>query len=155
MTRDFSELRAKIPAERRARSSAKAQKIVAEMRLAELRESFDLCQADLATALQVNQPAIAKLEHRSDMYLSTLRNYVEALGGKLLVYASFPSQVIALSPALGSTAQQEIKSRPTNKRAKLEVPKPSQKRKRKTQEPAMSICAVNRSSKLSVPVKSK
>jgi transcriptional regulator with XRE-family HTH domain len=50
------------------------------MTLAELRKARSLSQEDVAAALTVNQPAVAKLEKRGDMHVSNLRRYIEALG---------------------------------------------------------------------------
>ncbi len=60
--------------------------------LAELRRARLLTQDQLAADLHVNQASIAKLERRTDMYLSTLRHLVEAMGGELEIVARFPDQ---------------------------------------------------------------
>jgi len=61
----------------------------AEMALDELREAREMTQEHLASLLGVKQPAIAKIERRTDMYLSTLRSIVRAMGGKLVIKAVF------------------------------------------------------------------
>ena len=76
--------------ERRARNEAAVKAALAEMRLNELRNARGLSQKTLAEALQIQQPAIAKLEKRTDMYISTLRSHIEAMGGELEVIAKFP-----------------------------------------------------------------
>lgn len=58
--------------------------------LYELRKQRGVTQADLARALAVSQPAVSKIERGDDPSLSTLRKYVEALGGALHVSAAFP-----------------------------------------------------------------
>ncbi len=60
--------------------------------LKKLRKSADLTQEELAAALHVGQDTISRLEKRSDMLLSTLRHYVESLGGELTLVASLPGQ---------------------------------------------------------------
>jgi transcriptional regulator with XRE-family HTH domain len=60
------------------------------MVLAELRQARRRSQEELACALKVKQPAVAKLKKRTDMYVSNLRRYVEALGGQLEITAKFP-----------------------------------------------------------------
>lgn len=60
--------------------------------LKELRKSAKQTQADLALALAVGQDTISRLEKRSDMLLSTLRQYVESVGGRLALVATFPDQ---------------------------------------------------------------
>jgi len=90
MARKFSELVAKMPPEDRAEARVMTQKMLAEMPLDELRRARGLSQKMLAEALHVQQPAIARLEKRADMYISTLRSHIEAMGGQLEVIARFP-----------------------------------------------------------------
>jgi len=90
MAKKFAELRAKMSLESRARATAKAQALLAEMPLDELRQARGLSQKMLAELLHVQQPAIAKLEKRTDIYISTLRSHIEAMGGQLDVIARFP-----------------------------------------------------------------
>lgn len=97
MTKKFSELRARMSPESRARAEASAQAMLAEMPLNELRQARGLSQKMLAEVLHIQQPAIAKLEKRTDMYLSTLRSHIEAMGGKLEVVARFPDGVVKIS----------------------------------------------------------
>lgn len=66
------------------------------MMLAELRQARRRSQEELARALKVNQPAVAKLERRTDMYVSNLRRYVEALDGQLKITAEFPEGEVAI-----------------------------------------------------------
>jgi predicted transcriptional regulator len=80
-----------------ARSIAKAQIMLAEMPLNELRQARGLSQKMLADVLHVQQPSIAKLEKRTDMYLSTLRSHIEAMGGQLEVVARFPDGTVKIS----------------------------------------------------------
>ena len=74
----------------RAQSEEKAQTLLAEMPLHELRRACGLSQIMLAEALRVQQPSVAKLARRTDMYLSTLRSHIEAMGGQLDIVAQFP-----------------------------------------------------------------
>lgn len=90
MARKFAELRSRMSPESQARSEAKARKMLAEMPLHELRQALGLSQKVLAHVLHVQQPSIAKLERRTDMYVSTLRSHIEAMGGMLDVVARFP-----------------------------------------------------------------
>ena len=90
MAKKFSELRAKMNPERRARNEAAVKKALAEMPLNELRNARGLSQKMLAESLHIQQPAIAKLEKRTDMYISTLRSHINAMGGELEVIARFP-----------------------------------------------------------------
>ena len=60
--------------------------------LKDLRHAVEQTQEELATALGVGQDTISRLEQRSDMLLSTLKRYVEAMGGKLDLVAAFPNR---------------------------------------------------------------
>ena len=60
------------------------------MTLYQLREARNLTQVSLAKVLQVNQGAVSRMEKRTDMYVSTLRSYIQAMGGQLQVKAIFP-----------------------------------------------------------------
>ena len=97
MANKFSDLRAKMKPEARKRAAVIAQTMLAEMPLNELRQARGLSQKMLAEVLQVQQPSIAKLEKRTDMYLSTLRSHIEAMGGELDVVARFPDGTVKIS----------------------------------------------------------
>ena len=90
MAKDFKQLNSKMSPKARRRSEAKSNRMIREMALDELRVARQLTQEQLAAQLKVKQPAIAKLERRADMYLSTLRNVIEGMGGELDVRAVFP-----------------------------------------------------------------
>jgi transcriptional regulator with XRE-family HTH domain len=89
MARKFQELFQKMPARARTEVKARARKILTAMALDELREARKLTQKQLADRFKVGQPAIAKLEKRTDMYLSTLRGIIQAMGGDLEIRAVF------------------------------------------------------------------
>ena len=97
MAKKFSELRSRMSPESQARAEAKAQAMLAEMPLNELRQARGLSQKMLAEVLHVQQPAIAKIEKRTDMYISTLRSHIEAMGGQLDVVARFPDGTVKIS----------------------------------------------------------
>jgi len=90
MAHKWSELEAKMGPERVAASRARAKKIIEEMPLTQLRNAREMTQTRLAEVLSVDQGRISKLEKRTDMYLSTLRSYIEAMGGSLEIRAVFP-----------------------------------------------------------------
>ena len=94
--RPFEQLRAKMSPAAKDRAAARAKELAAEMDLAELRRAFDLSQAELAQTLGVGQAAVAKLEKRADMFLSTLGRFVEAMGGELRLVAHFAGRDIRL-----------------------------------------------------------
>ncbi|MBP3729976.1 MAG: XRE family transcriptional regulator [Mailhella sp.] len=90
MAKNFQEFVRSMPPESRARAMEKADAMLAEMPLQEVRRARGLSQALLAEALQVSQPSIAQMEKRTDMYISTLRSHIRAMGGELDVIAHFP-----------------------------------------------------------------
>lgn len=94
MARKFSELTEKMSAKDRAEIKARSAKLLAELPLEQLRSARSLTQTNMAQLLGVNQSAISKIEKRSDMYLSTLRSYIEAMGGSLEIQAVFPDGAV-------------------------------------------------------------
>jgi DNA-binding XRE family transcriptional regulator len=97
MAKKFAELTAKMTPESLARSDEKYRQLLAEMPLHELRQALALSQTRLAEVLNVNQAAISKMEHRTDMYISTLRDYIRAMGGDLEIVARFPDGEVKIS----------------------------------------------------------
>lgn len=99
MGKTLEEKLAKLPAARRAKVEARTAALIAEEKsLSDLRRARTLTQKHMAKELGIGQESISKLESRSDMMLSTLRNYVEAMGGQLNLIAEFPdSPPVALS----------------------------------------------------------
>ncbi len=97
MAKKFTELRSKMSPESQGRAEAKTRMLLAEMPLNELRQARGLSQKKLAELLKVQQPSIAKMEKRTDMYLSTLRSHIEAMGGELEVVARFPDGLVKIS----------------------------------------------------------
>jgi len=67
--------------------------------LARLRESRSVTQEQMARALHVSQANVSRIEHGDDLYLSTLRSYISALGGRLEVNAVFPEETVELIEA--------------------------------------------------------
>ncbi len=90
MARKFNELVEKMPAEARERAEAKAEKLIAEYALDELREARSMTQARLADILGKDQSVISRIEKRTDMYVSTLAEFIRAMGGELEIRAVFP-----------------------------------------------------------------
>ncbi len=97
MARKFSDLRQAMTPQARAQAEQKTQSMIAEMRLHELRRARGLSQKVLAETLHVQQPSEAKMERRTDMYISTLRSHIEAMGGELEVIAKFPDGVVKIN----------------------------------------------------------
>lgn len=82
-----------VGSKRRKKIEARTAELVAEeMALHELRKAHHRTQASMAKQLGISQDGVSRLEQRSDLLLSTLRNYVEAMGGHLRLVAEFPDQ---------------------------------------------------------------
>jgi DNA-binding XRE family transcriptional regulator len=90
MARKWSEVRKKLSPEREAKIKAKLDAEITKMHLPELRQAQQYTQTQLAEILKVPQSSISKIEQRTDMYVSTLRSYVRALGGDLEIKVVFP-----------------------------------------------------------------
>lgn len=97
MARPFNELFKKMPAKSQKAVIAKAKKLLNEMALQELRQARQLSQERIAEILSTKQANISRLEQRTDMYISTLRSYIEAMGGQLDIIARFPDGEIHIN----------------------------------------------------------
>ena len=93
----FRELTKDFSPERQARIAGKVRLLKQDMARAELRKARQQSQAELAARLHVNQPAIAKMEHQTDMYVSNLRRCIEAIGGTLEIVAHFPDGSVTIT----------------------------------------------------------
>jgi hypothetical protein len=62
-----------------------------------LREARERSRVEVAEKLHIKQAAVSKLERRTDMYLSTLRSYIEAMGGELEIIARFPNRAVRIT----------------------------------------------------------
>jgi DNA-binding XRE family transcriptional regulator len=102
--KDLTDVMSTLSDERRARVEARAQELIAEeMTLRDLRKARDLTQARMAELLGIGQDNISRLEGRADMLLSTLRSYVQAMGGDLELVARFPDRPdVSLSGLFGN-----------------------------------------------------
>jgi transcriptional regulator with XRE-family HTH domain len=105
MAKNLDQIVAALPAERRAGIEARAAELAT---LKDLRQAVAQTQDELAAALGVGQDTISRLEKRSDMLLSTLRRYVEAMGGKLELVAKFPDRPpLVIDHLAGETSSRE------------------------------------------------
>ncbi len=97
----FSELAAKVKADpvQRERIAVHKRAMRDAIALADLRARQALTQREVAGSLGVSQANVSRIEHEEDLYLSTLRSYVEALGGRLEVNAVFADGVVSLVAA--------------------------------------------------------
>jgi hypothetical protein len=84
---------AKLPKSEQVAIEREARKLIAEeLTLAELREARERSQIEVAKRLGIKQAAMSRLERRTDMYVSSLRHMVEAMGGRLDIIARFPNR---------------------------------------------------------------
>ncbi len=97
MTKPYSILRGKMKPAARRKAAEKTKSLLAAMPLQELRHARHLSQEQLAQTLSVKQAAVSKLEKRTDMYVSTLRNFIKAMGGDLEIVAKFPDGSVQIS----------------------------------------------------------
>ena len=98
MAKRLDDVMAVLPAKRRTNIVRRAQELAS---LKDLRQAVAQTQEDLASALGVGQDSISRLEQRSDMLLSTLRRYVESMGGTLELVAQFPNRPPVVIDHLG------------------------------------------------------
>jgi len=105
MGRTHSEIMADLPPERRARIEARTVELVAEVEgLQALRKLAARSQAEMAKELNIKQPSVHKIEKQADLYLSTLRRYIEAAGGTLELRVELPGQGTMHLTGLGDIA---------------------------------------------------
>jgi DNA-binding XRE family transcriptional regulator len=109
MGRNLNEIIDALPKERRQRVDARYRELKNEVEsLRELRNAAGKAQADIAAALNIKQPSVSKIEKQADMYISTLRAYIEAMGGELDLVVRLPSRpavrIHHLGDASGSAA---------------------------------------------------
>ena len=93
----FSSLSKAISPDGRHRIEQKKVELREEMALHELREARRLTQVALGDTLQIDQSAVAKMEKRADIYVSSLRRFVEAMGGELRIVAHFPDGDVVIN----------------------------------------------------------
>lgn len=99
MPKKFSMLSASLKADPHQRERIEQQKraIITALELGRLRESRTMTQRELAEKMAVSQATISRIEHEEDIYISTLRSYVEALGGSLQLRAVFADSAIDIA----------------------------------------------------------
>jgi len=106
MAKKFRSLLEQMPVERRQRIEAHTRQLMAEMPLQELRKALQLTQQQVAATLSMNQAAVSKMEGQTDMYVSTLRRFIEAMGGELRIVAHFPHGDVEINQFLQEESDQ-------------------------------------------------
>lgn len=95
--RKWRDIRRKRSPEREAKIAAEVAAALAAMPLDELRRAREFTQVTLAQAMGDQQPSVSRIEKQTDMYISTLRRYIEAMGGELEITARFPDGAVRIS----------------------------------------------------------
>ncbi len=104
MARNLDQVMKELPATRRTKIEGRAAELVT---LKDLRQAMQKTQVELAETLHIGQEGVSRLEKRSDMLLSTLRSYVEAMGGKLELVARFPDRPPVVIEHLSDKAESQ------------------------------------------------
>ena len=115
MARNLDQVLASLPPKRRAKIERRASELAT---LKDLREAVERTQEDLAARLGVGQDTVSRIERRSDILLSTLRRYVEAMGGELNLVARFPDRAPLIIDHIAVKASGQKRPRAIEKRPK-------------------------------------
>lgn len=111
MPRILDQVIDKLPEGERAKIETRAQELIAEeLSLRNLRRAIGKTQQTVATRLKIGQDAVSKIETRSDMYVSTLRDFIKAMGGELKLVAQFPNRPPVHLEALGTESVRRKRS---------------------------------------------
>ena len=114
----------KLPAARRNRILARADELFAEeMSLKDLRKARQMTQERMAELLGIGQEGISRIEKRSDLLISTLRNYVTRMGGQLELVARFPDRPPVLLQDLAEIGAQPAAPKAAKKKAPRAAPR--------------------------------
>jgi transcriptional regulator with XRE-family HTH domain len=97
MAKNWTGIRKTLAPEREVRIQARVRAEIARLSLHQLRNARKLTQTSLAETLGMPQGGVSRLERRTDMYISTLRNYIRAMGGALNITAVFPDAAVEIS----------------------------------------------------------
>jgi len=105
MAKSFKTLIEKLPIERQKEIQDGTQLLLSDMAQEELEKAFQLTQIQLAKTLDTDQETVSRIERESDMYVGTLRRFLEAMGAELKVVASFPDREIVINQFEGVLSQ--------------------------------------------------
>ncbi|KAF3890834.1 XRE family transcriptional regulator [Tolypothrix bouteillei VB521301] len=101
-----------LPEDRKQRIQDRAEELEAEyLCLQELRKAAGLTQAEIARSLRMPQSNVSRLERESDMLLSTLRNYIDAMGGNLTIVVELPNKPPVRLNTLSDLVSQDVDSK--------------------------------------------
>src|ERR1035438_9353642 len=108
MARNVNDIIERLSAAQRKKVEVRAAQLIAEeMTLREVRKARKLTQQKIAKSLHIGQEGVSKIEKRSDLLISTLRGYVEAMGGQLSLVAEFPDREPVVLSGIGNSATSE------------------------------------------------
>jgi len=107
MAKKFQHLRDKMSPEARAKSERIYREMLRDMSLRELRKAQGLTQTEVAQLLGIMQASVSKIERQADTYVSTLRRFIEACGGHLVIRAEFPSGMVEVNQFAAETEAPE------------------------------------------------
>ncbi len=115
MSKPFKTLIKEMPVERQERIKQKVRILKKQMALSELRRALQLTQEQLAETMRLNQAAVSKFEHQSDLYVSTLRKILSAMGAELKIVAHFPDADVVINqftdvPTIEAISEKELAS---------------------------------------------
>jgi|GEM_PF-565560 len=131
----WQEFKAQLPQHVQDKINAKFKVTMARLRLGDIREAVGKTQVELAAELGLGQGSVSKIERAADMYLSTLRRYIEALGGELEVLARFPEgtavPIASLATPKRAARKRAVKSRTSGAKKKPAARKSAPTRSRK------------------------
>jgi DNA-binding XRE family transcriptional regulator len=108
--RTLNDVIGKLPPARQKKVETRARELIAEeLTLQDIRKAQKLTQEQMATVLNIGQDSISRLEKRSDMMLSTMRSYIEAMGGSLELVARFPKRAPVIITSIKDVSPQPKK----------------------------------------------
>ena len=121
MGRSLDQVIASLPAKRRAKIEQRANELAT---LKDLRQAVERTQVELAARLGVGQDTVSRIERRSDILLSTLRRYVEAMGGELQLVVRFPKRSPLIIDHIAAKPAAHARQRAAGRRPKSAVRRP-------------------------------
>ena len=114
--KNLDRIRRQLSPARRKKIAARAATLIAEEKsLQELRQAHKLTQKRMAEILGIGQDSVSRLEQRSDLLISTLRGYVEAMGGRLSLVAEFPNQEPVILTGIAALESDEQRAAATHR----------------------------------------
>jgi transcriptional regulator with XRE-family HTH domain len=130
MTVSLDDILRSMPGERRRQIEQMTAELIAEeLNLRELRRLRKLTQARVSKKLKIGQEGVSRIEKRTDLYLSTLREFVEAVGGKLSLVVEFPDWAPVILARIGDNARVQIEKKESTKKAHARaISKPKSRR---------------------------